>query len=57
VTTQVIELFVPSNRLEAARSDAEALPAIIINKVGVVIILHIAMVTITVGHAVGTGVV
>lgn len=32
VTTQVIELFVPSDRLEAARADAESLPAITINK-------------------------
>ena len=32
VTTQVIELFVPSDRLNVARSDAETLPAITINK-------------------------
>lgn len=38
VTTQVIELFVPTNRLDATRSDAESLPAITINKVSVIVI-------------------
>ncbi|XP_065909974.1 bifunctional 3'-phosphoadenosine 5'-phosphosulfate synthase-like [Dysidea avara] len=32
ITQQVIELFVPADKLAASRSDAEALPAIAINK-------------------------